>query len=117
MATHNQTAANRRNAQKSTGPRTPQGRAASSLNALKHGLTARHLVLRTETQRDFDVTLRAFQADLQPLGPTETALFHQLVAAHWRLVRARQVQTEILDYQISKFSDPSFHHHWFPTRS
>ncbi len=57
MATPNQTAANRRNAQESTGPRTPQGRAASRLNALKHGLTARHLVIRTESQRDFDDTL------------------------------------------------------------
>ena len=59
MATPNQSAANRRNAQKSTGPRTPQGRAASRLNALKHGLTACHLVLPTESQQDFDDTWRA----------------------------------------------------------
>jgi len=41
MATDRQIAANRKNAQKSTGPKTPEGRAAVRLNGVKHGLTAK----------------------------------------------------------------------------
>lgn len=46
-------AANRRNAARSTGPRTEDGKAAAAQNALRHGLTARHLVTARETEADF----------------------------------------------------------------
>jgi hypothetical protein len=53
MATKAQIRANRRNAQKSTGPRTPQGKAVVSQNAIKHGLFARQDVISSESQADF----------------------------------------------------------------
>ena len=49
MTSSAQAEANRRNAQNSTGPKTQEGKAASRLNALKHGLTAKQLVLFDET--------------------------------------------------------------------
>ena len=55
MATEPQIIANRRNAQRSTGPRSRQGRAAVSQNAVKHGLSARQAVISSETQADFDL--------------------------------------------------------------
>ena len=54
MATQQQIDANRRNAQKSTGPTTPEGRAAVRHNALKHGLTAEILIPSMEDQPEFD---------------------------------------------------------------
>ena len=62
MATDKQIAANRLNAQKSTGPKTPEGRAAVRLNAIKHGLTAQSLVLPGENPEDFDELFQAFEA-------------------------------------------------------
>jgi hypothetical protein len=52
MATRKQRAANRRNAQLSTGPKTPEGKAAVRLNALKHGLTAENAVIIGEEEAD-----------------------------------------------------------------
>ena len=77
MATQKQIEANRRNAQYSTGPRTPKGKAAVRFNALQHGLTAPHALLPTEDPSDFDDLLRSFLDDLQPLGPIETSLVHK----------------------------------------
>jgi hypothetical protein len=54
MATQAQFHANRRNAQASTGPRTPEGKAASSANATRHGLSAAFRVLPNENQEEFD---------------------------------------------------------------
>jgi hypothetical protein len=54
MATLKQFEANRRNAQKSTGPNTPEGKAAVSMNTLRHGLRARTVVLPGENREEFD---------------------------------------------------------------
>ena len=87
MATDKQTAANRLNAQKSTGPKTPEGRAAVRLNGVKHGLTAETLVLKGESQADFTAMLDSFEAEHDPTTPTEEALVVQLALANWRLRR------------------------------
>ena len=87
MATDKQTAANRLNAQKSTGPRTPEGRAAVRLNGVKHGLTAETIVLKGESEADFTAMLDSFEAEHDPTTPTEEALVVQLALANWRLRR------------------------------
>src|SRR6185295_13338030 len=68
MATKKQIAANRKNAAKSTGPLTPEGRLTSSQNAVRHGLTATQLVISVEEQSEFHEILHDFQAELQPAG-------------------------------------------------
>src|SRR5579864_2662331 len=93
MATQQQIDANRRNAQKSTGPTTPEGRAAVRHNALKHGLTAEILIPGMEDQPEFDRLCDAFETEYQPVGPTEESLLENLVAAKWRLSRARKEET------------------------
>jgi hypothetical protein len=87
MATDKQTAANRLNAQKSTGPRTPEGRAAVRLNGVKHGLTAETIVLKGESEADFTNLLDSLEAEHDPASPTEEALVVQLAMATWRLRR------------------------------
>ena len=88
MATQSQIDATRRNAQKSTGPITPEGRAAVRHNALKHGLTSEVLIPQDEDRPEFDRLCDAFGTEYQPVGPTEESLLENLVAAKWRLGRA-----------------------------
>src|ERR1700730_12205664 len=93
MASQQQIDANRRNAQKSTGPTTPKGRAAVRHNALKHGLTAEILIPSMEEQPEFDRLCEAFEIEYQPVGPTEESLLENLAAAKWCLSRARKAET------------------------
>jgi hypothetical protein len=93
MATQSQIDANRRNAQKSTGPTTPEGRAAVRHNALKHGLTAEILIPSMEDRPEFDRLCDAFETEYQPVGPTEESLLENLAAAKWRLSRAHKAET------------------------
>jgi len=81
--------ANRQNAQRSTGPRTPEGKAASSRNALTHGLTAQQIVLETESQAEFEEHAAELREEHQPSTPTAHILVDQLIRASWKLRRAR----------------------------
>src|SRR5207245_9976948 len=85
MSSQKQIDANRLNAQKSTGPNTPEGRDAVRFNALRHGLTAKHAALETETEHDFQEMLEAFEAEHKPTGPPENLLITQIARAAWRL--------------------------------
>src|SRR6266478_9189315 len=87
MATEKQFEANRQNAQKSTGPRTPEGRAAVRLNGVKDGLTAETIVLKGESEADFTSLLDSLETEHDPATPTEEALVVQLAMATWRLRR------------------------------
>src|SRR6202521_4239786 len=87
MATEKQFEANRQNAQKSTGPKTPEGRAAVRLNGVKHGLTAETIVLKGESEADFTALFDSLEAEHDPVTPTEEALVVQLAMATWRLRR------------------------------
>jgi hypothetical protein len=95
MATRKQRAANRRNAQLSTGPKTPEGKAAVRLNALKHGLTVEDAVIFEEDREAFNDLFNTLLDDLLPVGPLETAFVHQIVMAQWRLARCRKLETGI----------------------
>jgi len=80
--------ANRRNASKSTGPRTAQGKAWSRLNALKHGVLASQAVLTTVEGRDkrkaFEQLVDGFAHDFAPVGAFEQVLVQQIAACVWR---------------------------------
>ncbi len=97
MTTEAQTCANRRNAQKSTGPRTSEGKAAISQNAVKHGLLARHDVISSESQADFDLYRRQLLAELAPVSPMESMLAERIVTLSWRLKRVGRIQNQAID--------------------
>src|SRR5437773_10467151 len=69
MLTDRQIEANRQNAQHSTGPRTPEGRAAVRLNGLKHGLCAETVVVPGEDPAAFEAMLDGYRAEYQPATP------------------------------------------------
>ena len=80
---------------KSTGPRTPEGKAISSQNALKHGLNARDVVLKNDEEREeFAKLLADLAADLNPDGVLETLLFNRLLRASWDLRRVERLEVE-----------------------
>ena len=97
MSTEPQVAANRRNAQKSTGPHTPQGRSIVSQNALKHGLTAAHVIISSESQADFDLYRDQLLSDLAPTTPMESILAERIVNLSWRLKRASRIQNQTIE--------------------
>jgi hypothetical protein len=105
VATEKQFEANRQNAQKSTGPKTPEGRAAVRLNGVKHGLTAETIVLKGESQADFTNMLESFEAEHAPTTPTEEALVVQLALANWRLRRLYHQEAGFYTYEIKSLAD------------
>ena len=84
MATAAQIAANRANAQKSTGPRTEAGKAASARNALKHGLCAERFLLEEEEREAWEALRADYLARLRPEGPAETRLAERIAQLAWR---------------------------------
>jgi hypothetical protein len=105
MASDAQVAANRINAQKSTGPRTAEGKAVVSQNALKHGLLAREAVIRGEDPGEFEFYRDRMLGELAPVGMTESALAERAVGLSWRLRRAERVQNEVFDTLYSDQTD------------
>jgi len=97
MASEAQTLANRRNAQKSTGPRTREGKAIISQNAVKHGLTAGQDVISSESQADFELCHDKILGELDPASPMESMLAERIVSLSWRLKRAGRFQNQTID--------------------
>ena len=100
MATEAQTSANRANSQKSTGPRTSEGKAAVSQNAVKHGLFADATVVNGENQGDYDLHRDGFLAEMRPVGVMESMLAERIVSLAWRLRRAERMQNQAIDEMI-----------------
>ncbi len=113
MATEAQIAANRRNASRSTGPKTAKGKARSSQNATSHGLFTKAVVLSNESRTEYDELVRAFVAKFQPRDPVEMRLVQRLADCEWRLTRARYVETASLDTQMSDTA-PAFAERYAP---
>jgi hypothetical protein len=93
-------AINRRNAQKSTEHRTPDGKNCSRFNALKHGMTARTLVLPDEDADVLQMRVETWIADLQPQNDVEQYLVEQAVHCSWRLDRAERAEVARLSHLI-----------------
>ena len=91
LVTAKQLAANRRNAQKSTGPRTLEGKAASRWNALKHGLLSRAVIPPSlepyESRADFESLLAALREEFAPASALEQLLIERIATGYWRLAR------------------------------
>jgi hypothetical protein len=98
MSTANQIAANQANAQLSTGPKTETGKAASSQNSWKHGLTfGSFRVLNTESQMQYQDFLQDLQSEYNPATPTEGILVERMAQHHWLRNRALHFQNHYLE--------------------
>ncbi len=89
-------AINRENAQHSTGPRTDAGKQRSSLNSLRHGLTAASPVLPTEDRAAYEDHRRCFVDEYKPATPTESQLVQELADTSWRLNRIPLLEADVL---------------------
>jgi hypothetical protein len=92
MATPAQIAANRLNAQKSSGPKSPAGLAVSRFNALKSGLDAKSQVIPGEDPAELAALAENYRRQFQPATPFEIFLVDALVTADWRLRRFRKLE-------------------------
>ncbi len=95
MSTAAQTAANRHNAQLSTGPRTQEGKSASSLNALKTGLTGRTVLLPNEDADRYSHLVSSLVAEYKPVGSEESQLVQSIADSTWRLHRIPSLKAGI----------------------
>jgi hypothetical protein len=94
-------AASRRNGAKSRGPKTPEGKARSAQNALKHGLCAQQcVVLPGERASAFAALEAALLEELAPEGALQAVLAQRVVAASWRLARAERLEAELFTREM-----------------
>ncbi len=97
MTTEKKIEANRKNSQKSTGPKTKKGKEISCQNSIKHGLLSKTLVIKGESSDSYEVFRNGVYDDLQPMSAMETLLVEKLVNYAWRLRRAVQAETILLE--------------------
>ncbi len=102
MASEAQLRANRLNAQKSTGPRTVEGKAVVAQNAVRHGLLAEQAVIRGEDPGQFEFYREQMLGELAPAGTMESMLAERAVGLAWRLRRAERIQAEVFDTMLIK---------------
>jgi hypothetical protein len=95
-----QARANRQNARKSTGPKTPEGKSVVRLNALKHGLLSQDILLPGEDEAALTELGERLRDELQPVGELEDLLVEQIIAAVWRLRRLRRVEAGIFAWEL-----------------
>lgn len=104
MTSQKQIAANRRNAKRSTGPRTAKGKTIASRNATKHGLTSEEIIIQGENSNDLQLLNQGLQIELQPNGVVEQELVNQITMCLWRLRRMRAIETSIMTIAIASDS-------------
>lgn len=98
MTTDKQKAANQANAKKSTGPKTEEGKAKSSMNPLKHGLLAKRPFMTEEEQEEFEALWAMLREEFQPAGGYDEMHVFDLADLFWRQRKCPQMEGEILIY-------------------
>ncbi len=100
MTSEKKAEANRRNALKSTGPKTPEGKAAVRLNALRHGLLSQEVLLPGEDEEALRELGERLREELQPVGELENLLVDRIIASYWRLRRLGRVEAGIFAWEL-----------------
>jgi hypothetical protein len=101
MASIKQIEANRRNALKSTGPKTAAGKAAVRLNPLRHGLRARDVILPDEDPEEFHRLCDDLEAEWQPRTRTEQFYLEQMAVSQWKLTRVDWGEADLFGENIT----------------
>ena len=95
----------RENGAKAAGTKTPEGIQKSAMNAVRHGLTGKTLVLCNESQAQFEALTQRYIRKFQPQDEVDMELIEDLVAARWRLQRVRLMQAAALDLEMDRQAD------------
>jgi hypothetical protein len=104
MPTQSQIEANRLNSQHSTGPRTPEGKAASSQNAFKSGLDAESQFVYGEDRADFAILRDEYFTRFQPHTPEERFHVDSLIRNEWTLRRLFRAEAHLWEYHVTHAS-------------
>jgi hypothetical protein len=105
MTSFKQMYANRRNAHKSTGPRTEEGKQHSRCNAVRHGLTAETVIGALEDAEDYQAFEAAIIADYDAQSTVERELVLRLASILWRLRRATTMETGLFEIQANHLKE------------
>ena len=95
MSSEKKIASNRANAAKSTGPRTVEGKQKSSLNAVKHGLTAQSSVLPGEDPALLEALSNSLMKQLKPRGVVQRLMAERIVSLAWKLRRVARAEEAV----------------------
>jgi len=99
------TKANRRNAKKSTGPKDTS---LTRLNAMKHGILSKELVLDGESKKELERLGKSMRLELVPEGEMELLLVDRIITSTWRLRRAIQIERAFLQSEYNNSSFDSY---------
>ena len=102
MATNKQIDANRQNAQRSSGPRTPEGKAASRFNALKSGIDAQAQVIPGEDPAQLEALLAEYQERFDASVPERRMLVDTLVVCEWMFRRLNRAEASFWQYEAHR---------------
>jgi hypothetical protein len=105
MTSFRQWQANRRNATKSTGPTTPEGKERARRNAVRHGLTAETVINALEDAGDYKAFEAAIIADYDAQSAVERELVLRLASALWRLRRVTAMETGLFEIEADHLTD------------
>lgn len=109
MTTTKQIEANRKNAKKSTGPISIQGRAVVAQNAVKHGIFSSQVLINQEEREVYEDFRESILQNLFPRGNLESFLADRVISTAWRLRRIVHVETLIFEKEKSDyFNDYSY---------
>jgi len=100
MATPSQIAANQANAQLSTGPRSADGKARSSMNNLRYGFRSQSVLLPGDDPAEYEALLQELCDHFGPRDLSEQRMIREMADAEWRLRRTRHYQEELLTLRI-----------------
>src|SRR6266540_6315884 len=107
MSTRAQRRANRINALASTGARTEEGKRVVASNPIRHGLTAKTVVLNTESQPEYDALHTGLRNSHKPANEQEELLVKEIADCSWRLQRCRNIEHRLFSVHTSIFgTDP-----------
>ena len=105
MATSAQIDANRANAQLSTGPRSVEGKAMSSRNSFKLGITAQSMIIPGEDPAELDQLTTDYEQQFHPVGPIETDLLETVVRAVWMRRRYDRIEAAVITSRMAALKD------------
>jgi hypothetical protein len=114
MTSYKQIEANRRNALRSTGPKTEAGKRVSRCNAVRHGLTAETVISALEDAEDYKAFEAAVTADYDAQSAVERELVLRLASLLWRLRRATTMETGLFEIQAEHLRDYRQNHQLLP---
>jgi hypothetical protein len=114
MTSFKQIEANRRNARKSTGPMTQEGKLQSRCNAVRHGLTAETVIGALEDAEDYKAFEAAIIADYNAQSAVERELVLRLASLLWRLRRATTIETGLFEIEAEHLSEAGRSHQVSP---